>query len=71
MGRTMRKPLRRVIAALQEAGFCVNEVRQGGRHTEVRVLGGGVIRLHRGTRMNSRFERGLRANIRRLAEGEM
>jgi hypothetical protein len=64
----MRSPLRYTITALRSAGLRALKIRQAGRHTEIHVDGGGLVRLHRGTRMNRRFERGLRTSIRKILE---
>jgi hypothetical protein len=64
----MRAPLRHAIAALRAAGFEIDQIRQAGRHTEVRFLdrnGGGLVRVHRGNRVSLAFERNLRSIIRK------
>ena len=61
----MRKPLRHALNALAAAGIEVARVHQGGRHTEIHLAGGGLVRLHRGCHMSPAFERGLRATIRK------
>jgi hypothetical protein len=61
----VRKPLRHALATIAAAGFRVEAVRQAGKHTEIYVEGGGLVRLHRGCRMSVAFERGLRSAIRR------
>jgi hypothetical protein len=61
----MRKPLRHALNALAAAGIQVEEVRQGGKHTEIHLAGGGLVRLHRGNHMSRAFERGLRESIRK------
>jgi hypothetical protein len=47
------------------------KIHQGGKHTEIRLDGGELVRLHRGTRMSRRFERGLRASIRKILERDL
>jgi hypothetical protein len=61
----VRKPLRHALNALAAAGIQVERVHQGGRHTEIYIEDGNVIRLHRGGRMSRAFERGLRTAVRR------
>jgi hypothetical protein len=61
----MRKPLRHALSVIAAAGFRVEAVRQAGKHTEIHVEGGGIVRLHRGCRMSDAFERGLRSTVRR------
>jgi hypothetical protein len=61
----MRKPLRHALAAIQDAGFRIVEIRHG-RHTEIFLEGGERIRLHRGSHVSRAFERGLRSTLRRL-----
>jgi hypothetical protein len=63
----MRAPLRHAIVALRAAGFESDQVYQAGRHTEVHFLdanGGGLLRIHRGSRVSVAFERNLRTIIR-------
>jgi hypothetical protein len=70
----MRAPLRHAIAALRSAGFEIDQIRQGGRHTEIcfrDANGGGLVRIHRGNRVSVAFERDLRTIIRKhLRAGE-
>jgi hypothetical protein len=61
----VRKPLRFALNALAAAGIQVERVHQAGRHTEIHLAGGGLVRLHRGNKMSRGFERGLRETIRR------
>ena len=61
----MRKPLRHALSALAAAGIQIERIHQGGRHTEIHLAGGGLVRLHRGNRVSRAFERSLRENIRR------
>jgi hypothetical protein len=61
----MRKPLRFALNALAAAGLQVERIHQGGRHTEIHLVGGGLVRLHRGNHMSRAFERSLRESIRR------
>jgi len=60
----MRKPLRHALAVLRDAGLQVERV-EHGRHTEIYIEGGNVIRLHRGSRVSRAFERSLRSAVRR------
>ena len=62
----MRSPLR----ALRAAGLRRLKVHEASKHTEIRLEGGGLLRLHRGNRMSRRFERGLRTSIRKVLECE-
>jgi hypothetical protein len=64
----MRAPLRHTIATLRSAGFEIDRIYQAGRHTEVHFLdanGGGLVRIHRGSRVSVAFERDLRTIIRK------
>jgi hypothetical protein len=64
----MRAPLRHAVTALRAAGFEVDRIHQAGRHTEVHFLdanGGGLVRIHRGSRVSVAFERDLRTIIRK------
>ena len=61
----MRAPLRHALTALRDAGLRVERI-EHGRHTEIFIEGGSVIRLHRGSRVSRAFERALRSDIRRL-----
>jgi hypothetical protein len=61
----MRKPLRHALNALAAADIQVERIHQGGRHTEIHLAGGGLVRLHRGNHMSPAFERGLREAIRK------
>jgi hypothetical protein len=61
----MRRPLRHALAVIEDAGLHVERIHQAGRHTEIWLVGGGCIRLHRGSRMSRAFERGLRSTIRK------
>jgi hypothetical protein len=64
----MRAPLRHAIVALRSAGFEIDQIYQGGKHTEIHFLdtnGGGLVRVHRGNRVSVAFERDLRTIIRR------
>jgi len=61
----MRKPLRHALSALAAAGIQIERIHQGGRHTEIHLAGGGLVRLHRGNHMSRAFERSLRESIRR------
>jgi hypothetical protein len=60
----MRAPLRHALAALRDAGLRVERI-EHGRHTEIFIEGGNILRLHRGSRMSRAFERGLRSSIRK------
>jgi hypothetical protein len=62
----MRKPLRHAIDVLTAAGLRVNRVHRGGKHMEVRLQDGGLIRLPYGNHPSRRFERGLRSHVRKL-----
>jgi len=64
----MRAPLRHAIVALRAAGFEVDRIDEAGRHTEVHFNdsnGGGLVRIHRGSRVSMAFERNLRTFIRK------
>jgi hypothetical protein len=64
----MRAPLRHAICALRLAGFEIDQIYQAGKHTEVHFLngnGGGLVRIHRGSRVSVAFERDLRTIIRK------
>ena len=61
----MRAPLRHAIVTLRAAGFEVDRIYQAGRHTEVHCNGDGLVRVHRGNRVNPAFERNLRTIIRK------
>jgi hypothetical protein len=63
----MRKPLRYAIAVLHAAGLRVEGI-EHGRHTEIFVEGGHIIRLHRGGRVSPTFERSLRSAVRRIGK---
>lgn len=52
----MRKPLRHALMVLQDAGLRVERIHQAGRHTEIHLVGGECIRLHRGGHVSRAFE---------------
>ena len=60
----MRAPLRHALAALHAAGLRVERI-EHGRHTEIYIEGGSILRIHRGSRVSRAFERGLRSSIRK------
>jgi hypothetical protein len=66
----MRRPLKHALAVLRDAGLEVDRVREAGKHTEILLEGGGLIRLVRGNHPSRRFERGLRSHIRRFQRSE-
>jgi hypothetical protein len=63
----VRKPLRTALTAARRAGLRVVEVREGGRHTEVLIAGGGKLRLHRGTKVDLNFNQMVADDVRRIA----
>jgi hypothetical protein len=60
----MRASLRHALAALRDAGLRVERI-EHGRHTEIYIEGGSILRIHRGSRVSRAFERGLRSSIRK------
>jgi hypothetical protein len=64
----MRKPLRHAVTVLTRAGLPIDRIRQAGRHTEVRLRNGELVRVHRGNKVSKAFERGLRSSVRRLQQ---
>jgi hypothetical protein len=62
----MRRPLRHALTVLRDAGLEVDRIHQAGKHTEILLEGGGLIRLVRGNHPSRRFERGLRSHVRKL-----
>ena len=62
----MRKPLRHAITILTAAGLRIDRVHQAGKHTEIHLEDGGLVRLPRGNHPSPRFERGLRSHVRRF-----
>ena len=61
----VRKPLRHALATIAAAGFRVEAVRQAGKHTEIYVENGELVRLHRGCHVSLAFKRGSRSAIRK------
>jgi hypothetical protein len=62
----MRRPLRHALTVLRDAGLEVDRICEAGKHTEIYLEGGGLIRLVRGNHPSRRFERGLRSRVRKL-----
>jgi len=62
----MRRPLRHTLAVLREAGIKVERIHQAGKHTEIHLECGKLVRLVRGNHPSRRFERGLRSQVRKL-----
>jgi hypothetical protein len=62
----MRRPLRHALNVLREAGIEVERVHEAGKHTEIRLEGGELVRLVRGNHPSRRFERGLRSQVRKI-----
>jgi hypothetical protein len=52
------------LAALRDAGLRVERI-EHGRHTEIYIEGGSILRIHRGSHVSRAFERGLRSSIRK------
>jgi len=66
----MRRPLRHALAVLREAGIEVERIHQAGKHTEIHLECGELIRLVRGNHPSRRFERGLRSHVRKILRSE-
>jgi hypothetical protein len=62
----MRRPLRHALAALRAAGIEVERIHQAGKHTEIHLECGELVRLVRGNHPSRRFERGLRSHVRKI-----
>lgn len=67
----MNRHVRQTIAMIEAAGANVESIGHG-RHTEITIAAPngktGVLRLHKGTSITPRHERGLRSAIRRIIE---
>ncbi len=66
----MRRPLRHALIVLREAGLEVECIHQAGKHTEIHLECGELVRLVRGNHPSRRFERGLRSHVRKLLRSE-
>ena len=66
----MRRPLRHTLSVLHAAGLEVERIHQAGKHTEIHLENGELVRLPKGNRMSRRAERGLRSHIRKLLKLE-
>jgi hypothetical protein len=64
----MRRPLRHALMVLREAGIEVERIHQAGKHTEIHLECGELVRLARGNHPSRRFERGLRSHVRKIRE---
>jgi len=62
----MRRPLRHALVVLRDAGIAVERVHQAGKHVEILLKRGGLVRVVKGNHPSRRFERGLRSHVRRL-----
>ena len=62
----MRRPLRHALTVLREAGLEVDRIHQAGKHTEIHLKGGGLVRVVRGNHPSPRFEHGLRSHVRKF-----
>jgi hypothetical protein len=62
----MRRPLRHTLNVLRDAGIEVERVHQAGKHTEIKLECGELVRLVRGNHPSRRFERGLRSQVRKI-----
>jgi hypothetical protein len=62
----MRRPFRHALNVLREAGIVVECVHQAGKHTEILLACGELVRLVRGNHPSRRFERGLRSQVRKI-----
>jgi len=62
----MRRPLRHALTVLRDEGIGVKRIHQAGKHTEIHLEDGRLIRLPRGNHPSRRFERGLRSHVRKL-----
>jgi len=66
----MRRPLRHALTILRDAGIEVERIHQAGKHTEIRLECGELVRLVRGNHPSRRFERGLRSHVRKILRSE-
>ena len=66
----MRRPLRHALTVLREAGIEVERIHQAGKHTEIHLGCGELVRLVRGNHPSRRFERGLRSRVRKILRSE-
>ena len=65
----MRKPLRIALVELRRAGLRVTGIRHGGKHCEIQLADGRIVRLSKGTRIGSGFANVMRDHARRLQGG--
>jgi len=65
----MRRPLRHALAVLREPGIEVERIHQAGKHTEIHLECGELVRLVRGNHPSRRFERGFRSHVPKILRG--
>lgn len=63
----MRKHVRDALAAIRATGLCVEEIRHGTRHLVFHIRGGAVMRLSRGTHVDSALRKMVAQQARRIA----